>query len=442
MFYIVESDVQIKLLESFKNIPTFMDIISTHDLHHPKLTSTVAVYLRPLGREKGYIIPIAHDECINIGKDRVHEVLKQFETLYTLDRKASLYHFNLRNTVDLSLMYSMKYYKKLEVPRSVSTYSWFYTKFADKANINQLLPISKILENSENVYNSVEKHMIELKPQSGFEFYNNLATNIFFLIEQNGISLEKENFREKYSLDNPQYSINKGKILTSYNLYNSTSRPTNSFNSINFSALPKKGGFRECYIPSNDSFIELDFDGYHIRLLCEQIGYELTGESAHKQIAKTYFNKEELTEEEYDLAKQINFQALYGKIPSELANVRIFKLIQEYIDTLWKTYIEKGEIIAPISEKPFTSELKDMNPQKLMNYVMQSLETSNNIVVLKEVLKYLQNKKTKIALYIYDAIVFDYSEEDGEDTIEDLKKIMETNGKYPVKGKTSTNLVL
>ena len=83
-----------------------------------------------------------------------------------------------------------------------------------------------------------------------------------------------------------------------------------------------------------------------------------------------------------------------------------------------------------------------MHPQKLMNYIMQSLETARNVLILKEVLKYLRNKKTKIALYTYDAILFDYSKEDGEQTLTELASILSENKKYPVKIKTSENLVL
>jgi hypothetical protein len=83
-----------------------------------------------------------------------------------------------------------------------------------------------------------------------------------------------------------------------------------------------------------------------------------------------------------------------------------------------------------------------MNPQKLMNYVMQSLETSRNILILKEVLRYLKNKKTKVVLYTYDALLFDYSKEDGKETLEELKEILETGKKYPVKFKFSKDLSL
>ena len=179
-----------------------------------------------------------------------------------------------------------------------------------------------------------------------------------------------------------------------------------------------------------------------MRLLCDQIDYPLTNESAHKQLAKQYFNKEEITDDEYSQAKQINFHAIYGKIPEEYAFLEVFTKIDEFIKNLWSEYETNGKILAPISSKPFTKALKDMNPQKLMNYVMQSLETSRNILILKDVLRYLQNKKTKVVLYTYDALLFDYNKEDGKETLEELKEILESGKNYPVKFKFSKDLSL
>jgi DNA polymerase I-like protein with 3'-5' exonuclease and polymerase domains len=229
---------------------------------------------------------------------------------------------------------------------------------------------------------------------------------------------------------------------TSYNLYNTTSRPTNAFNSVNYAAIPKAPEFRKAIIPQNDLFAEFDFDGYHLRLLCEQIGYELTDESAHMQLAKLYFGKDEIAQEDYVKAKQINFHAIYGKIPPEYALLEVFEKIQAYIDSLWKQFQSEGYVQDPISGKRFTSELKDMHPQKLMNYMMQSLETSRNILILKDLVMYLQDKNTKIALYTYDAIIFDFDKKEGKQVLEGIEKIMNQQGKYPVKFKYSNNLVL
>ena len=54
---------------------------------------------------------------------------------------------------------------------------------------------------------------------------------------------------------------------------------------------------------------------------------------------------------------------------------------------------------------------------------------------------YLRDKKTKIALYTYDAIVFDFSKKEGREVLEAIEKIMNQDGKYPVKFKYSNNLV-
>jgi len=188
--------------------------------------------------------------------------------------------------------------------------------------------------------------------------------------------------------------------------------------------------------------VEFDFDGYHLRLLAEQIDFGLSSESAHKQLAKLYFGKDEITDEEYNQAKQINFQAIYGKIPDEHKDLEIFQKIQSFIDHLWVEFEGLGFVENPHSRKRFTEELKDMHAQKLMNYMMQSLETSRNVLILKEVLRYLKDKQTKVALYTYDAILFDFSKEDGKETLQDIEKIMSEDNKYPVKFKFSKDLVL
>jgi len=443
MFYITESDIQIEALLEYSEVRSYIEIISTNDLYHPKLVETVAVYIRPISAEQGYILPVTHDEGLNLDKSRVYQILKQFNKLYTVDKKQLLYHFNLQAATDVSLLASMKYYKKLEPAIKTNTYNWYYGKYAELPQLNRIVPLTKLYENCENSFKAVQKYIEdESELPSGFDFYNTTATNVFYLIEQTGIGINEKVFLELFKTKVKEFNITDNVVYSYYNLYNTTSRPSNAFNSINFAAIPKEHGYRESFEPQNDYFVELDFDGYHIRLLCEQIGYELNENSAHGQLAKLYYKKDNISDEDYAKAKQVNFQAIYGRIPEEYRNLEIFKLIQQYIDQMWAEFQKNGKILAPISEKPFTSALEDMNPQKLMNYVMQSMETSRNIKVLKELLGYLQNKHSKIALYVYDAIILDFSKEDGKETLEEVQRIMEAGGKYPVKFKYAKNLVL
>ena len=441
MFYISETDNQLERLKNLGRLGAFIHIISSNDNYHPKLSKTIAVYIRPIDSKHGYIIPIDHEEGINVSKERVYDLLQEFSTLYTVDKKELLYHFNIQGAIDLSLLYSMTKFERLEYSKENSTINYFYHKNRDFIEVNKLIPISKLYESCEKLYDQV-KGVVKYKIPTGFDFYNTTAINVFYLIEQTGLGVYYEAYNELFKPRNPSYNTIDNTVLTYYNLYNITSRPTNSFNSVNYAAIPHSENHRKAFKPQNDYFVELDFDGYHLRLLCDQIDYPLSEESAHKQLAKLYFEKEEITDEEYNKAKQINFQAIYGKIPEEHAFLEVFEKIDKFIKELWKEFEKKGKIKAPISEKPFTTQLKDMHPQKLMNYVMQSLETSRNILILKEVLRYLRDKKSKIVLYTYDAILFDFSKEDGKQTLEDIKDILEEGKKYPIKFKYSNNLVL
>ena len=450
MFYIIESLQQVNsLLKVVQDTPCLIDIIPSNDQYHPKLSTTAGVYIRPVTSNTGYILPIRHSECINLEKDRVYDILKKVPSLFTLNKKTLLYHFNLQEAIDISLLYSMRYYRRLEYKKGNPTIDQFYKKYENKPDINTILPISKLYQRCEDIYESLEKFIDEIYINNsivippGFDFYNKTATNIFFLLEQNGVGVDVEDFNKIHTPRNPILNTYNNSVYTSYNLYNATSRPTNNFNSVNFAAINKAAEYRECFKPKNDFFVEFDFDGYHLRLLADQIEYKLSKESAHKQLAKNYFGTEDISEEQYLQAKQINFHAIYGKIPEEHKNLKIFKDIQKYIDNMWKSFNEKdGYVWNTQSGKHFTNELKEMHPAKLMNYMMQSLETSNNILILKDVLKYLRNKKTFITLYTYDAILFDFHKEDGKSTLEDIKRIMERNKKYPVKFKYSKDLML
>jgi hypothetical protein len=442
MFYIVEEIEELeRIKERASNIGAFIHIIPGNSNYHPKLSYTVAVYLRVLDEDQGYIIPVHHSEGLNVGKDRLYECLRAIEILYVVNKKEALYHFNLQNAVDISLLYSMVEFKRLEYSRLNDALSRFYTNYSDVEIVNTIIPIVKLYEYCDDLFKKVESVLTFEKP-SGFDFYNRLTTNVFYLLEQSGLRVDVEEYERLYTPKELAYNHADGTVYTSYNLYNTTSRPTNAFNSVNFAALPKTPEHRAVFKPKNDFFAAYDFDGYHLRLLCDQIGYELTSESAHKQLAKYYFGTEDITEEQYLEAKQINFQAIYGKIPPEHRDLTIFVKTQEFIDNMWATYEKAGEVYNPASGKPFTRKIEDLYPAKLMNYMMQSLETSRNVLILKEVLKYLDGKKTKIVLYVYDAVIIDFSEDDGEEILKGIREIMESSGKYPVKVSYAKNLSL
>lgn len=441
MFYILETKEHLKELLQKRNTPTYLEVIPGNHNYHPRLTSTLGVYLHPAGEPKGYIIPIDHPDGINIEKNLVKQILTKFKELYVLDKKEVLYHFVLPNLTDLQLLGTLHNRDRISLANSVKTYNHFYHKYSEYPEVNKIIPLPKLYEVCTGNYDQVE-HLMNLSKDNSFSFYNDQAVKVFFLAEQSGLKITYQSFINLFKPNNPVYNIQDNITYTYYNLYNITSRPTNAFNSVNYAAIPHKDEYRKAIIPKNDKFVELDFDGYHLRLLCNLLDYKLTDESAHTQLARLYFSKQDISEEEYKQSKQINFHALYGKIPEKYQNLELFQKIQNYIDKLWTEMKAIGFVTCPISNRRFTEDMEDMNPQKLMNYVMQNLETSNNILILKDVLKYLKDKKTELVLYTYDAFLFDYDESDGIEVINELKGIMSSGGIYPVKEKFSDNMVL
>lgn len=442
MFYIVEAVTQLNVLGNYKEV--YLEVIQGNDSYHAHLSTPIALYVRPLMLDKGFIIPIAHSEGLNVSIEDVRDLVSRFETVYVLDKKHFLYFFMHPNVLDVKLMHSLKTFSEFSLPQEPKTVLQFYRRFGAAPKVNSVIPISWLFERSENKFAKAQKVLEDCSDvieDTSWRFYNELATGVFYFLEQEGLKITQEAFVNIFKPRNPKFNIENNLTYCHYNLYNNTSRPTNSFNSVNFAAIPKKPEYRECIIPKHDKFVEIDFDAYHVRLIADAVGHEFTSESVHVQLGREYFNKQELSEQEYEESKKITFQQMYGGVEERYRYITFYDKVVELKNTLWKDFTTKGYATAPISGKKFSNRLKDMHGLKLMNYIIQNLETSRNILILKEVLKFLRDKKTNIALYTYDAILFDVNEDD-ENIVEQLKGIMSEKGKYPVKLKESNNLVL
>jgi hypothetical protein len=260
-----------------------------------------------------------------------------------------------------------------------------------------------------------------------FQFNNFRTANVFYNIETNGIKVDKNCFISYYQgkLTNPQFSLNRSKIYTQYNLLTTTSRPSNTFNSINFAALHKDDGERACFKPENDKFIELDFQGYHPRLIGEMIDFHFPKD------ANTYVMLGQLLGVTQQEAKELTFKQLYGGVWPEYQYKPFFKDVNMFIDDMWDTYQYGGKY--ETENKIFMPDA-NMTKSKLFNYIVQSKETSTNVELLELVFNLLEGKKTKLVLYTYDAFLFDYSNED-KGLIQEIINILD----YPVnikQGKT------
>ena len=66
------------------------------------------------------------------------------------------------------------------------------------------------------------------------------------------------------------------------------------------------------------------------------------------------------------------------------------------------------------------------------------METESNIKKILKIQDYLFNKNTKLVLYGYDSFLFDFSQQDGVETLKDIKSILEEK-KHFTKSKIGVN---
>ena len=80
-----------------------------------------------------------------------------------------------------------------------------------------------------------------------------------------------------------------------------------------------------------------------------------------------------------------------------------------------------------------------VNRNKLFNYMIQLLETENNMKVMSELIPFLKDKQSKLILYSYDSFLFDFKLTDGLDFLKGVKGILEQDGVFPTKSSKGLN---
>jgi len=331
-----------------------------------------------------------------------------FKEVYIVGMKDFLYHYDfLPNMYDLemSLFWQAKNFDVEEKP----IYTIFRRRQAPKAN--DLIPIWKHYEQFED--------WKKLFVDSKISKFSQLYPKSLGWVEKNGLYTKM------------------GYEYTRYNPLTITSRPSNTFKGTNYAALKKDDGVRSRFISrfENGNLYQLDFDGYHIRLIAKLIGVDIPLDvKAHEWLANQYGK-------DISQAKAITFRQLYGGVEDEYYHIPFFKKTSDYINSLWLDFLRNREVVTPILQRKIKFD-ESLNKNKLFNYVLQALETERNILILDKLSKIGLNQKSIPILYTYDSILFDVDE--GEDKyIREVKKIMEKDG-FPTQleiGKDYDNMV-
>lgn len=427
MYFIIETKEQLQKLPKVEKC--FIDLVTLSEEAHPLLTTPSVIYYNDFS--KGYIIPINHSEAFSIGIEDVNELLLSVPDLYCLDKKWHSYFLDIPHAIDV-------YFTILDEKNEIGDFDCytpvhneFYNKFKFQPDINNLIPISKHYERCECLFEMIQ-------PFIGLErnlTWLNDYIEAYKWVEEQGIRIDEKVFDKYLEVFWKARSIKDGKIYSVYNLFNLTSRPTNAYNGLNFLAFNKDNS-RSAFIPSNDVFVEFDFDGYHIRLIANLLGMDLPlDKSVHEELGRFYFKKEYLTEDEYHESKKITFRQLYNGVEEQYKEIPIFIRLNELIENLWKELGENGYVLLPNGRKLLKSIT---TPNKVLNYYVQCLETVNNTKKLLKLKELLKNRQSKVVLVVYDSILIDFSKQDGRRILEGIKEILQEDG-YRVKVRTGAN---
>ena len=339
--------------------------------------------------------------------------------------KKGLLHMdtNIQNMFDISSHTFFDENRLLDFKPEEQPFISHYSRMGIRENLGKIAPLMKWGEYLTNFVNSFKL------PTPSKSWIDDTMIPLLSQIERFGVRVDEKKFIDRW----PQATkhLHNSTLYTEYNPYTITSRPSNRFGGINFSALNKKDGTRDVFLPKeNHIFLQMDYDAYHPRIIGKLIDYDLPKTSVHQWLAEQYGVP-------YDESKGITFQLLYGGIPEEFDEIPYYKKVREYIEVMWENASKKGYVSTYHRNIPLSS-IEGVNPQKVFNYLLQATETELNMMVMEKVLKFIEQTKIELTLYTYDSFLFSFPLDTPKEHALKLKEIIESSG-FPIKADWGTD---
>ena len=392
-------------------IPIFKDP-NLHPLH--KNNGLSALWVQPESAEEPFFVIQKHPDSDDILQD--YKWLDE-ELIQTPDKKLLNHFYEFKDVVDKNFIWWIDTGKPFQNNIRNNAIDFLSNKFYNVKKLNEIIPLSKHNEYCSDIY----KGMARAYTGENDDYMNDVV-KAFTSIEKNGIKVSNDicdifDMRVKKHISN-------GKLYSQYNLWTTTGRPSNSFGSVNFAALPPEK--RKGFVAENDYLVEMDYDAYHLRIISQLVKYDFGKDSVHEHLAKHY-------ECSYEESKQKSFQLLYGGIDKQTREkVPFFDLTHKFINNKWDEINKNKYILTDIYRRRIVLEnYNDLNKSKLFNYLIQALETELNVKKILLIQDYLLDKKTKLVLYGYDSFLFDFSKQDGVETLKEIKRILEDKWDLP-----------
>ena len=425
---IVETNKEIEQFLEYWNNEQSTIIPIWEDLEkHPMNNRLSFLYVRFSTLD--FILPFNHNDCEPLSID----LTRSTQPKWIWNKKGFLQtDIRIQNLKDVQTALFFEQNQIYPLGDKLEVLTNFYNRLGIRDGLGSSIPIMKWGE----VLNEIVGEWGDISPSHPNYLKQFLKDNTTWIddtmlpilsqIERKGIQVDTEKFLDRWP--NHQKHIHVGKVFTEYNPYTITSRPSNRHGGVNFSALNKKDGSRESFIPQDGKlFLQFDYDAFHVRLIGRLINYDLPDTSVHQWLADQYGCS-------YDESKGRTFRILYGGVSDEDRKIPFFDKVDKFIKKVQQDAVNNGYIQTPKGRKIPLGWIEQPNAQKFFNYLLQASETEHNIQVMKKLAE--ENLPLPI-LYTYDSFLFEFDDSE-VDTIKKVKSVLENFG-FPVKadwGKT------
>ena len=265
--------------------------------------------------------------------------------------------------------------------------SWFLRKYCDMKN-------------------QISDYVIESRPKPPNYKHLFSVAKMLAEIKEQKLSIDVSSLSKKTPTPAIANLLKKVNNCSPYIVYNQFGSITGRLTTkpATFPILTLKKEYRSILKPTNDFFLELDFNGAEIRVLLGLLGLDQPQEDIHQ------WNIENVFDNQLDRpsAKETFFAWLYGSHSPKLA---------KYVNRLNKNYDKEtlvndhwdGEYI----RTPFARDIKS-DQHHALNYLVQSTAAELLLKQAVKIREFLRGRKTKISFIVHDSVVLDFCSEDRE----------------------------
>lgn len=390
---------------------------------HPLNTSLSLVVIRCF--DGLYILPHQHTDALTLSNEQIETILNTNGQKWVFQKKKLLQSLRVSvNLYDIDSAYFRKEAKVIDYEAPLNPLLSTLTHKGYRDDLIQSLPLMKIVEVIEPQF---RKYFHNEPYTTTLKWYNEVFIPTLSEMEKFGIRVDGKKFTDRWPHAHKQ--LKRDCVYTEYNPFTVTGRPSNRHGGVNYAALNKSDGSRECFV-SDGIFLQMDYNAYHPRLIGKLIKFDMPDDNVHEWLAHQYGC-------DVNEGKGITFRLLYGGIDADFRQIPYLNAVADYIDELWIETQRKGYLQTPHREIPL-EWIEQPNAQKVFNYLLQAVETEMNVDVMRKILDYIRGSGIRFCLYTYDSFLFDVPIHIDKDLVRGLKELIEGSG-FPVKASWGTD---